>query len=81
MSETKKLSFLTRAAMNVDAKMNRTPADGEVATTESKSTVRQALVGAAIVAVGTSAAIYAFCKVTAKAVIEEETNSEETTED
>jgi hypothetical protein len=81
MPDTQKPSILTRAMQNVDRKMGRTPADGEITTTESRTDVKNALIGAAVIAGLGTAAIFAALKFTAKAVIEEETASDETIED
>ena len=79
MSNPEKPSFLTRAMQNVDKKMNRTPADGEVATPEAKADVKNALIGAGlIVAVGVS---FVLGFKSFKASNEEESTSDETTED
>lgn len=60
MSNSEKLTFLTRAALAVDAKLGRTPAEGEVATTESKNSVKAVLVGAGVLAAaGVTATIFA----------------------
>jgi hypothetical protein len=83
MSNTEKPSFLTRAMQNVDKKMGRTPADGELATTESRTDVKNALIGGVVlVAVGTVAVMTAL-KFAAKAVVEnmDGTPEDETTED
>lgn len=81
MSDTKKPSFLTRAMISVDQKMGRTPSEGEVATTESRTDVKNALIGAGLlVAVGASF-ILGFKSIAKSAIEEEKTDSDETTED
>jgi len=81
MSNSEKLSFLTRAALAVDAKMNRTPADGEVATTESKNSVKAVLIGAGVLAAaGVTTTIFVVRNVR-KAAGEMETPSDENIED
>lgn len=82
MSNSEKLSFLTRAALAVDAKMNRTPADGEVATTESKNSVKSVLIGAGVLAVALAVPVVIVVKATKKAITEaEESISDENVED
>ncbi len=80
MSNPEKPSFLTRAMINVDKKMNRTPAEGEVATTESKADVKNALIGAGLVAAVTVSFVLAF-KTIVKSTVEEVDPSTEIIED
>lgn len=82
MSKIEKPSFITRAMINVDKKMNRTPAENESVTPESKADVKNALIGVGVLVTMLAVPVFFVVRAT-KAVIEEteETTSDETTED
>lgn len=81
MSKNEKPSFLTRAMINVDKKMGRTPADGEEHTPEAKADVKNALIGAGVILTFVVSAVAIFRSASIADVEEEKSDSNETTED
>jgi hypothetical protein len=80
MSDSKKPSILTNAMQIVDAKLNRTPAEGEETTPETKTAFKRIAIGAGLIVAGTAGLIVAV-KLGMKSVEEENATSDENIED